>query len=51
MQHNKNTEFVMYVDNFLEKNTLKSLQDNISNTNHGEIWDSNGNLYFDNDFS
>ncbi len=45
MQHNKNTEFVMYVDNFLEKETLKSLQDNISNTDHGEIWDNNGNLY------
>jgi|TARA_R110001592_G_scaffold61918_1_gene189209 hypothetical protein len=45
MQHNKNTEFVMYVDNFLEKETLKSLQDNILNTNHKEIWDSEGNLY------
>ena len=45
MQHNKNTEFVMYVDNFLEKKTLKSVQDNILNTNHKEIWDSEGNLY------
>ena len=27
MQHNKNSEFVMYVDNFLSKETLESLQE------------------------
>ena len=27
MRHNKETKFVMYVDDFLGKETLKSLQD------------------------
>jgi len=31
MQHHKETEFVMYVDNFLDEATLKSLQENIIN--------------------
>ena len=26
MRHNKQTKFVMYVDDFLEEDTLKSLQ-------------------------
>lgn len=45
MQHNKNTEFVMYVDNFLEENTFKSLQHNISNTEHVDVYDGQGKLY------
>ena len=31
MRHNKKTEFVMYVDNFLSKETLESLQNNLVN--------------------
>ena len=31
MQHNKDTEFVMYVDNFLSIETLESLQETFLN--------------------
>ena len=31
MQHNSNTEFVMYVDNFLSIETLESLQETFIN--------------------
>ena len=33
MLHNSNTEFVMYVDNFLSKETLESLQETFLNVN------------------
>ena len=35
MQHNSNTEFVMYVDNFLSIETLESLQETFLNINYG----------------
>jgi len=45
MQHNKNTEFVMYVDNFLEKETLISLQNNISILEYTQVHNPNGEHY------
>jgi len=45
MQHNRNTEFVMYVDNFLDNDTLKSLQDNLVNLKYEEVKNPNGQLY------
>ena len=35
MQLNKDTEFVMYVDNFLEEKNLKHMQETFSNLNYG----------------
>ena len=34
MQHNKDTEFVMYVDNFLSIETLESLQETFLKINY-----------------
>ena len=45
MQHNKNTEFVMYVDNFLSTETLESLQDNFVNLEYKLIKNNNGQIY------
>jgi hypothetical protein len=45
MQHNKNTEFVMYVDNFLDKKTLRSLQENIVNLSYQPVKTSRGDHY------
>ena len=45
MQHNKNTEFVMYVDNFLTKETLESLQETFLNINYGEVKNPEGQVY------
>ena len=45
MQHNKNTEFVMYVDNFLDEDTLKSLQENVTKLEYRAVKNPNGQLY------
>ena len=45
MQNNKNTEFVMYVDNFLDEDTLKSLQENVTKLEYYEVKNPNGQLY------
>ena len=45
MQHNKNTEFVMYVDNFLDKKTLLSLQENITNLIYQPVKTLGGDHY------
>ena len=45
MQHNKNTEFVMYVDNFLSTETLESLQNNLVNLEYKLIKNKNGQIY------
>ena len=45
MQHNKKTKFVMYVDDFLDKDTLKSLQDTVTNLEYQEVKNPNGQLY------
>jgi hypothetical protein len=45
MQHNKNTEFVMYVDNFLEKETLISLQNNLSLLEYSQVKTLDGDHY------
>lgn len=45
MQHNKNTEFVMYVDNFLSKDTLESLQNNLINLEYETVKNGNGEHY------
>ena len=45
MQHNKNTEFVMYVDNFLDEATLKSLQDTVKKLEYQEVKNPEGQLY------
>ena len=45
MQHNKNTEFVMYVDNFLSAETLESLQETLTNINYGEVKNPEGQIY------
>ena len=45
MKHNKNTEFVMYVDNFLSEETLKSLQDNFINLDYESVKNENGDHY------
>ena len=45
MQHNKNTKFVMYVDDFLGKDTLKSLQDTVTNLKYQEVKNPEGQLY------
>ena len=46
MQHIAATEFVMYVDNFLDKDTLKSLQD-ITVMYHYIEWQINLYMNFD----
>ena len=45
MQLNKDTEFVMYVDNFLEEKNLKHMQETFSNLNYGIAKDMHGNVY------
>jgi len=45
MQHNKNTKFVMYVDDFLDKETLKSLQDTLTNLEYTKVVNPEGQLY------
>ena len=45
MQHNKNTEFVMYVDNFLEKETLISLQNNLVSLDYKQVKNPKGDHY------
>ena len=45
MQHNKKTKFVMYVDDFLEEETLKSLQDTVMNLNYEEVKNPAGQEY------
>jgi hypothetical protein len=45
MQHNKKTKFVMYVDDFLDEATLKSLQDTVTNLEYQEVKNPNGQLY------
>jgi hypothetical protein len=42
---NKNTEFVMYVDNFLDKNILKGLQNNFLNLNYTAMTTETGAHY------
>ena len=45
MQHNKNTEFVMYVDNFLSPETLESLQETFLKLNYSEVKNPDGQIY------
>jgi len=45
MQHIAATEFVMYVDNFLDNNTLKSLQDTLVNLKYEEVKNPEGQIY------
>jgi hypothetical protein len=45
MQHNKNTKFVMYVDDFLENDTLKSLQDTVTKLKYYEVKNPEGQIY------
>jgi len=45
MQHITATEFVMYVDNFLDNDTLKSLQDTLVNLKYEEVKNPDGQLY------
>jgi len=45
MKHNKNTEFVMYVDNFLSKETLQSLQNTLTDLNYIKVDNPQGQVY------
>ena len=45
MHHNKNTKFVMYVDDFLEEKTLKSLQNTLMNLNYAKVDNPQGQVY------
>ena len=45
MQHNKNTKFVMFVDDFLEDDTLKSLQDTVTKLKYYEVKNPEGQIY------
>ncbi len=45
MQHHKETKFVMYVDDFLDKATLKSLQDTLINLPYKEVKNPEGQVY------
>ena len=45
MQHNKNTKFVMYVDDFLEDDTLKSLQDTVTKLKYYEVKNPERQIY------
>ena len=45
MRHNKETKFVMYVDNFLEKETLTSLQNNLITLEYKRVFTNAKNLY------
>ena len=45
MQHHKETKFVMYVDDFLDEATLKSLQDTVTKLKYQEVKNPEGQLY------
>ncbi len=45
MQHHKETKFVMYVDDFLDKDTLKSLQETLVNLNYKTVKNPDGQFY------
>jgi hypothetical protein len=45
MRHNKKTKFVMYVDDFLDETTLKSLQDTVTKLEYQEVKNPEGQLY------
>jgi len=45
MRHNKNTKFVMYVDDFLENDTLKSLQDTVTKLKYYKVKNPEGQIY------
>jgi|TARA_R110002012_G_scaffold70991_2_gene182381 hypothetical protein len=45
MQHNKNTKFVMYVDDFLTQETLESLQETFQKINYSGVKNPEGQLY------
>jgi hypothetical protein len=45
MQHNKKTKFVMYVDDFLGEETLKSLQDTVTKLKYYEVKNPEGQVY------
>tara|TARA_R100000655_G_scaffold10945_3_gene25766 strand:+ start:719 stop:1240 length:522 start_codon:yes stop_codon:yes gene_type:complete len=45
MRHNKKTKFVMYVDDFLDKDTLESLQETFQKINYSEVKNPEGQLY------
>ena len=45
MNHNKNTEFVMYVDNFLSQETLESLQETFAKIKYSEVKNPEGQIY------
>jgi len=45
VRHNKNTKFVMYVDDFLGEDTLKSLQDTITKVEYQEVKNPGGQVY------
>ena len=45
MQHNKNTEFVMYVDNFLGQETLESLQNTLINLKYKQSVNQENQIY------
>ena len=45
MQHNKNTKFVMYVDNFLTLETLESLQETFQKINYSGVKHPEGQVY------
>ena len=45
MQHHKETKFVMYVDDFLDKATLKSLQETFQKINYTGVKNPEGRLY------
>ena len=45
MQHNKNTEFVMYVDNFLTQETLESLQETLQTISYNVVKNPDGQVF------
>tara|TARA_Y100001938_G_scaffold139253_1_gene205866 strand:- start:1821 stop:2330 length:510 start_codon:yes stop_codon:yes gene_type:complete len=45
MQHNKNTNFVMYVDNFLSQESLEALQETFLKINYSEVKNNEGQVY------
>jgi len=45
MQHHKETKFVMYVDDFLDEATLKSLQQNVTKLSYSATKNDSGQLY------
>jgi|TARA_R100001460_G_scaffold23271_2_gene46976 hypothetical protein len=45
MQHTNQTKFVMYLDDFLDEATLKSLQDTVTKLEYQEVKNPEGQLY------